>query len=347
MQSKISLLSLAVQASLAFSIPRPYTCPSISGNKTIDAYQLYPENVDFDTRRCLVYSSVLYNATAVAWDPYRGKIVHTFEAPGLSGNPLLHSSGVRVDTLDRLSVVIDAGAAFDTGGQNIEGDNLLVKFDLVDNSLLWRANLTNATSGVYGGFQDSESDDEGNTFVLGTFPSSLIKVSADGKSVVPWYLVKPASHTIHGFSGISRKGDTLFVTDNTDGQLYKFDIKASKGKPVRVPTSKDNKALGQNLDGLHLPSLYAGTVLLVSDNANGTVVLRSSNGKWKSAENLGTIPNPYLSQGGFTVASVQISDSIYAVTEFFGDAINGTLPGNRTSFPLRDITEEVETLLRA
>ncbi|KAF4337106.1 trichothecene biosynthesis [Fusarium beomiforme] len=152
MQSKISLLSLAVQASLAISIPRPYTCPSISGNKTIDAYQLYPENGDFDTRRCLMYSSVLYNTTAVAWDPSRGEIVHTFEAPGLSGNPLFHSSGVRVDTLDRLSVVVNSGAAFDTGGQNIQGDNFLLKFDLVDKSLLWRANLTTATDGVYGGF---------------------------------------------------------------------------------------------------------------------------------------------------------------------------------------------------
>lgn len=59
MQSKISVLGLAVQASLAISIPRPCTCPSISGNKTIDAYQLYPENVDFDTRRCLLYSRLV------------------------------------------------------------------------------------------------------------------------------------------------------------------------------------------------------------------------------------------------------------------------------------------------
>lgn len=59
MQSKITLLGLAVHASLAFSIPRPYTCPSISGNKTIDAYQLYPENVDFDTRRCVVYTRLV------------------------------------------------------------------------------------------------------------------------------------------------------------------------------------------------------------------------------------------------------------------------------------------------
>ncbi|KAF4337105.1 trichothecene biosynthesis [Fusarium beomiforme] len=150
-----------------------------------------------------------------------------------------------------------------------------------------------------------------------------------------------------GFSGIARKGDTLFVTDSSDGQLYRFDIKASKGKPVHVPTSKDDKPLGQMLDGLQLPPLYAGTVLLVSLGANGTTVLRSSNGKWESAENLGSIPNPYSSQGGYAVSSVQISDSIYVVTEFFGDAINGTLPGNRTSFPLRDITEEVGALLRA
>ncbi|KAF9771685.1 hypothetical protein IL306_010672 [Fusarium sp. DS 682] len=350
MYSKISVLGLAVQAGLAVAIPRPYTCPPISGNKTIEAYQLYPENVDFDTRRCLLYSSVLYNSTAVAWDPYRNEVVHTFKVPGLSGDPLLHASGVRVDPLDRLSVIIDAGAAFDTGGKDIKGDNFLVKFDLVDNSLLWKANLTEAWDGIYGGAQDSECDDAGNTFVIGTFPSSILKVSADGKSVDPWYLSKPANHSIQGFAGIARKDDMLLVTDNTDGQLYKFDMKDAKGKPVHVPLSKgdssDSKVISPSLDGLHLPSLYAGTVLLASDDNNGTVVLRSSNGKWTSAEKLGTIPNPFVNQGGFTVASVQIAESIYAVTEFFGDAVNGR-PGNRTAFPLRDITKEIETLLNA
>ncbi|KAG5657781.1 hypothetical protein KAF25_007814 [Fusarium avenaceum] len=350
MLSKMVLGSLAIQAGLASPLSRPLSCAPVSGNKTIDAYQLYPENVDFDTRRCVLYSSVLYNATAVAWDPYQNKILHTFEAPGLSGDPLLHASGVRVDPLDRLSVIIDAGASFDTAGQNTSGDNFLVKYDLRDNSLLWRANLTNVTGGVYSGYQDSECDEAGNTFVLGTFPSSLIKVSADGKSAIPWYLVEPANHTIHGFSGIVRKDDFLVVNDNTDGQLYRFDIRASKGKPVHIPVSKDGSSdsepIGQNLDGIHLPQLYAGTVLLVSDNVNGTVVLRSSNGKWEFAENLGTIPNPLVSQGGFTVASVQISDSLYAVSEFFGDAVDG-VQGNRTAFPLRDITKEVEALLKA
>ncbi|KAF4341543.1 trichothecene biosynthesis [Fusarium beomiforme] len=347
MLSKISVLGLAAQAGLAFSIPRPYTCPPISGNKTIDAYQLYPENADFDTRRCLLYTSVLYNSTFVAWDPYREEIVHTFKVPGLSGDSLLHGSAVRVDPLDRLSVVIDAGSAFDTSGKDISGDNFLVKFDLVDKSLLWKANLTEVYGGVYGGAQDTESDDAGNTYVIGSFPSSILKVSADGKQIDPWYLSKPANHSIQGFGGIARKGDMLLVTDNTDGQLYKFDMKDAKGKPVHVPLSgSDSKVVSSALDGLHLPSLYAGTVLLASDDSNGTVVLRSSNGKWASAEKLGTIPNPYLSQGGFTVASVQIAESIYSVTEFFGDAVNGR-PGNRTTFPLRDITKEIETLLNA
>ncbi|KAJ4258106.1 hypothetical protein NW762_008246 [Fusarium torreyae] len=347
---KIILGSLAIQTCLASPLSQPLSCAPVSGNKTINAYQLYPENVYFDTRRCVMYSSVLYNATAVAWDPYKNEINHIFEAPGLSGDPLLHASGVRVDSLDRLSVIIDAGAAFDTNGENTEGDNLLVKYDLRDNSLLWQANLTNVTGGVYSGYQDSESDEAGNTFVLGTFPSSLIKVSADGKSATPWYLLEPADHTIRGFTAIVRKEDFLVVSDSSDGKLYRFDARASKGTPVHIPiTNADgsaDKSLGSLLDGINMPSLYTGTVLLVSENKNGTIVLRSSDGKWESAENLGTIPNPFFGDGGYSVASVQIADSIYAVPEFFGDAVDGN-PGNRAEFPLWDITPKLEELLKS
>jgi hypothetical protein len=77
MLSKMVLGSLAIQAGLASPLSRPLTCAPVSGNKTIDAYQLYPENVDFDTRRCIVYSrfvtpkliamrSILYIAPAVS-----------------------------------------------------------------------------------------------------------------------------------------------------------------------------------------------------------------------------------------------------------------------------------------
>lgn len=280
------------------------------------------------------------------YDPYSNAIVKTLEVPGLSGDALLHSSGVKVDPRDRLSIVIDAGASFDTGGQAISGDNFLIKYSLQQGLVLWKTNLTALTDGVYSGFQDVEHDEYGNTFVLGTFPSSLIRVSADGNDAVPWYLVTPPDHTIQGFTGLVNIGNYLVVADNTNGQLYRFDIRASKGVPVKIPLSSGDSPIGLHLDGVFLPPRYSDKVMLVSDNAKGTIVLRSSDGKWETAENLGTIPNSFLSQGGSTVATLQIGESIYSVIEFFGDEkVAGTLAGNRTRFPLLDISHEIQQLL--
>ncbi|KAG7110497.1 Trichothecene biosynthesis protein 14 like [Verticillium longisporum] len=342
-----SFWSFPLSAGLALSSCLPKGCPEVKGDLTIDSFQLYPENTDFDAKRCVAYFSVLYNATVAVYDPNKNVVVKTLTVPGLSGNPLLHSSGVQVDPRDRLSIVIDAGSSFDTGGQNISGVNFLVKYGLKDDRVLWKANLTAVTNGVYSGYQDIEHDELGNTFVLGTFPSSIIRVSADGKQATPWYLATPPDHTVHGYSGIVNIGKSLIVSDNTDGQLYKFDIRAQRGTPVRIPLSSGDGPIGLNLDGAYLPPRYSDKVLLISDNVNGTYVLRSSDGKWNTAENLGVVPNSLLSEGGTTVASLQIGESIYTVTEFFGDArVPGTLAGNRTSFPLIDITSQVESLLK-
>lgn len=256
-------------------------------------------------------------------------------------------SGVKVDPLGRLSIVVDAGAAFDTAGQDISGDNFLVKYSLEEDRVLWQQNLTALTDGVYSGYQDIEHDAAGNTFVLGTFPSSLIRVSADGAVAEPWYLVSPPDHTVHGITGLVSIGNTLVVADNKDGQLYRYDLAAEQGTPTLIPLSTGNVSIGHELDGAVLPPKYDSKVLLVSDNSDGTIVLRSDDG-WATAQNLGTIPNSLLGEGGSTVAALQMGDSIYSVTEFFGDdKVAGTLAGNRTSFPLLDITDKVEGLLRA
>ena len=44
--------------------------------------------------------------------------------------------------------------------------------------MLWRVNLTALSGGRYGGFNDVAHDGAGNTFVCGTFPSSIVKVGA-------------------------------------------------------------------------------------------------------------------------------------------------------------------------
>jgi hypothetical protein len=90
---------------------------------------------------------------------------------------------------------------------------------------------------------------------------------------------------------------------------------------------------------LDLPPKYNNTVLLLAVPASGVEVLRSKDDLWDAAEGLGHIPN--VIPAGNVTAVVQIGNRIYMNEEFFGDA----QPGNRTSFPYVDITEEVENLL--
>ncbi len=75
--------------------------------------------------------------------------------------------------------------------------------------------------------------------------------------------------------------------------------------------------------------------------------LRSKDGQWKAAEHLGTVPlNKTLTKEGMTPAAVQIGDSLFMVIEYFSDAVvAGTTAGNRTRFPMVDITKEVSALL--
>ncbi|KAE8327503.1 hypothetical protein BDV39DRAFT_214965 [Aspergillus sergii] len=318
-------------------------CPSLTGNITVDAYQLYPEHADFNENDCLVYLS-----TVAVYDPYKKRIVDTIQLPGLSGDPTLHMSGVVVDPQGLLSVIVDAGAAFDTQGQDISGDNFLVKVDPGHGQVLWRKNLTEVTNGVYGGYQDAAHDSHGNTFVVGTFPASIVKVGPNGATAIPWYLQPQPNQTVPGLSGLAAKGDILLGTDGSDGQLYRFNMTEKMGHKIHVPLKGSNATrIGNSLDGILLPKQFNGTVLLVSDTTDGTVVLRSADGLWTSAEMVGTVPNLYASQDGFSVDNVEIGGSLYSVTEFFLDEkVPGTLAGNRTQFPLVDITQQVLRLLK-
>ncbi|KAB8212990.1 hypothetical protein BDV33DRAFT_185696 [Aspergillus novoparasiticus] len=323
-------------------------CRAFSGNITVNAYQLYPEHADLNRDDCLVYLSALYKTSVAVYDPYKNQVVDNIDLPGMSGDPSLHLSGVVVDAQGLLSVIVDAGAAFDTEGQNIAGDNFLVKVDPVRGEVLWRKNLTEVTNGVYGGFQDAAHDTHGNTFVVGTFPSSIIKVDANGSTAIPWYLQPQPNQTVHGLTGLAVKGNTLLATDASDGQLYRFNMADKMGHKVHVPFQGNQTAgIGSGVDGILLPSQFNGTVLLVSDNTDGTVVLRSSDGLWTSAEVLGTVPNAYGSQNGFTVDNVEIGGSLYSVIEWFlDDKVPGSLAGNRTQFPIVDITKDVLALLK-
>ncbi|KZL87142.1 tri14-like protein [Colletotrichum incanum] len=323
-------------------------CPPFKkGSFTIQQYQLYPENADWDAENCIVYFGSLFNASVAVYDPYMDKVVDILMFSGITHNPSLHIGGVQVDPHTKLvSIVVDAAAPFNTGGQDVSGDNFIIKYDAAKKRALWNKNITAVSKGQYAGFQDIEHDLHGNTYIVGSFPGTILKVDREGSAVVPWYLPAKIDHTKFGFAGLAAAGNVLLSNNNDDSQIYRFDMKAEKGCPVLVPRTPN--ATMAMTDAIYLPSRYDGKVLLVAENTKGITVLRSRDASWQSAEHLGTVPNnSSAAQGGTVTAAVQIGDNLYMVEEFFADSpVSGSTAGSRTDFPMVDITLQVEELLK-
>ncbi|KAI1074904.1 hypothetical protein F5B20DRAFT_425300 [Whalleya microplaca] len=329
-------------------------CPPFNnGTITVDSYQLYPENADFDQNQCLLYFGSLFNASVVVYDPYKAETVVLIEFPGVTRSKTYHVGGVAWDPYTNLiSILIDSAVPHETLDHQISGDDYILRYDPATQELVWFLNITEVSQGLYGGQQDVEHDSRGHVYVLGTYPGSILRVEPDGSAIKPWYLPEVIDHRVAGLTGFAATGDILLASDaenNTasGGQIYRFDMAADKGTPVLVPKTPDT--IITSLDAIYLPPKYGGTVLLVSEHERGVSVLRSKDGKWESAEYLGRVPNdPSLDAGALVTAPVEIAGSLYMVEEWFSDPIvNGTVAGNRTEFPLVDITSEVEKLLAA
>lgn len=270
--------------------------------------------------------------------------MHSF--PGVTLVKEFHVGGVAWDQHSGLaSVIIGQGNAFETSGANISGDNFIAKYDPHAAKFLWNLNITAVTQGVYGGFNDIAHDPAGNTYFCGTFPSSILKVDAEGTAVIPWHLPETVNHTIRGYSGIASHENTIIVLDSGTGKLFRFDATAAKGTPVPVAHVPEEPIVRG--DAIRLPLKYGGRVLLIAQHLRGVAVLRSPDASWTTAEYLGLIPNdPSLPEGALTTSVTQISDRIFTVTDWFSDPIvPGTVAGNKTSFPMVDITDQIEVLL--
>ncbi|KAI0534691.1 hypothetical protein GGR58DRAFT_481933 [Xylaria digitata] len=357
---------------------RPKRCPPFNnGTINIAAYQLYPENVDFDEQSCLLYIGSLYNASVVVYDPYKASIVSTIELLNITRTPPFHIGGVAWDPYasnratkepaDEITILVDAAAAHETAGRDVSGDNYILRWDAAAQKALWSVNLTSVTQGRYGGPQDIEHDEQGNIYVLGTYPGTLLRIPSDGSSVDEWLVPRPSDrnktidHAVVGYTGLAAvDGSTLLVADARNhsadgGALYRFDMSAAKGTPITVPISyprKYSSAVIRPGDAIYLPPKYGSRVLLIAEHDAGVSVLRSRDEKgkksWHSAEFLGRIPNSpeIAASGGLVTAAVEIAGSVFMIEEWFSDPlVPGTSAGNRTSFPLFDITAQLDALV--
>ncbi|KAF1980207.1 hypothetical protein BU23DRAFT_562605 [Bimuria novae-zelandiae CBS 107.79] len=354
MHLSTSVLTTALAATAVTAHPgsRSNRKPLFKGDFTIDQYQLYPENADYDFNSGKLYIGQLWNASLGIYDPYT-KEHEVVEFPGISHNPMLNMGGVGVDKRTGLvSLVANGPLEFPTNGANIAGDRWLISYDpkakkesgqirqVQPPAEKKAATLTEPT----GGFQDVEQDPAGNTLVVGSFPGTLTKVSKNGKTVTPWYLPATINSTNRGIGGIAASGWTLLAYGDASGALWKFDMRAPKGVPAVVPISGNHSFAPS--DAIYLPPKYNAKVLLVAESAAGTAVFKSED-SWTTAEYKGTVPLPKLDLGTALVAPVQVGDGIYQVFAYFGDVGLGGrgTAGNRTQFPFYDISEEVDELV--
>ncbi|KAI3321666.1 hypothetical protein HD806DRAFT_545864 [Xylariaceae sp. AK1471] len=367
------LLAVVSANSLRASSP----CPPINnGTVTINSYQLYPENADFDRSSCLLCTLIytipdigaLYNASVVVYDPYKDTVVSTLEFPHITRTSPFHIGAVAWDRYndngnDEITILVDAAPAHETAGRDVSGDNYILRYSATSNKLLWSVNLTATTKGRYGGPQDIEHDYYRNIFVLGTYPGTIIRVAAGGRRVDEWYVPPINTTEAVGYTGLAAvSGDMLLVTDARNnsaegGALYTFNMSEKKGTPKRIPIV-NGRPLDTNIsylihpaDAIYLPPKYDNGVLLVAEHGAGVSVLHSvimAGTRWRSAAFLGRIPNPpdVAASGAIVTGAVEIAGRVFMIEEWFTDAlVPGTSAGNRTLFPLVDITDQLDALI--
>ncbi|KAH7493687.1 hypothetical protein FOMA001_g163 [Fusarium oxysporum f. sp. matthiolae] len=300
----------------------------------------------------------IYNASIVVWDPYSSSIQRVISLPGISHSGLEASdkrlSGTVIDsTNDVLSAVVQADEFFLSGGNDVSGDNFVVKVDL-NTFAVKKINLTTTTKGQYGAFIDIDNGLSGDLYVNGGYPSSILHIDCKDK-VSPFYVREPTTAPRpFGFGGVVRVGDNLIASDNTNYQLVRFTIHSGNSSPVVIPQTNYHNFSGGG--SLSLPHKYGGKVLLMAEdilakNTTGVSVFNSMDG-WETAKFLGFIesidrklepPSVAISQ----TTAREIGDRIYSSVLFYDNKINPSMAGNRTDFALRDITDSVDSLLQA
>ncbi|KAK4236412.1 hypothetical protein C8A03DRAFT_45591 [Achaetomium macrosporum] len=343
------------------------SCPPLPrGDVIAPSYQLYPENADWDPVLCRVWLGAVWNATAVRYNPYTNTVESILEFPGISHTGSLHIGGVAWDpyfnkvkgeegkTRHVISILVNSARPWATDGRDITGERGLIKYDVGRGEVLWEVNVTDVSRDRYGGFQDIERDRWGRTYIVGTWPGTILRVGRDGHGLREWLVPDPLPAIPQkGYSGLAvvreTGGDTMLAVDG-DGRLYRFDLREDqdRGTPVNVPIRPE--VLYNDTDAIYLPPMYGGRVLLVASLFSGIQVLRSKDRSWKTAEYLGTIPIPtgrLYERANVVVASVQMgSSSVFMVLGWNDPLVSGIVPGNRTQFPFPNITAKIDALLK-
>lgn len=294
------------------------------------------------------------------YDPYQNT-TEIVDLPGITSLSTPDYTEYHLDGIDYDSstgdIYIAAGAAtaFTSTASgnylnaNFTGPNRILRYDPRQKQVTAEFDLSEAqrdyqeiTGNLTNGFQDMAEDCEGNSYVIGTFGNSIVKIEAGTGDVNLWY-TPPTYDKTYGFGGVFYQDEKLVVSDTVSGGLVTFDTTAEMAEPTYVALSglpSDYRPL--MADGLYAPRKYGGRIALWSDDFNGTSVYGSNDG-WTTATYLGLVLNDDpAAKGSFATATFEIGARIFASVEFF----QFQLPVQpKKSFPILDITDEIEKIV--
>lgn len=313
--------------------------------------------------------SANYNATVLVLDPYTGA-TRTIEFPGISHtNDTLHVAGVEYHApTHSMFFTVDGPLPWYSLGADLSGDDYLIRYDLSTESVVWTADLNPvkddllAKTGLRSsGFQDSAVDVWGNNYLTIAYGNAIAKVDLDGNVGTYSFTPEETLSTAAGYLGIVAPigSGKVIVSDALSAGFVSFDLRnnLTTGSPVAV-TLTNPEAVPANFsldcDGLIAPKAYSNTVLLCSNNFFGTlgvVTVWRTEDEFDSVTYLGLVDNQEVAgefaAGSVPVTSFEMPGSVYFLEQFFFDGGVPSIVGNRTTFPLVDVTSRVANIVNS
>lgn len=329
--------------------------------------------------------SANYNSTVLVYDPY-DKTYEILTFDGITNTDPFHISGVDYDaSTQHMLFSANSGTPFVATGANMSGANYVIRWDTNAHSVAYQADLAPFAAALptaadgsglsAGGFQDFASDARGNAYVPTCFHVPAIARITPSGDVSPWYVGAPVPATTGAdgtasypylFLGVVHDAAAaqLVVAASHLGVFQTFALGDGEGEgecedatPAPVPANvtmrgrpADGSYPGLGCDGLLNPARYGGRVLLCSELPLQGITLWATTDGFASVDYLGLVPDNStadIATWGSPTATVEIGRTLYISHEYFHDMNVWNAPGNRSTFPLVDITAEVDALVTA
>ncbi|PWN41737.1 hypothetical protein IE81DRAFT_157972 [Ceraceosorus guamensis] len=324
----------------------------------VNIKNLEPEDRVYDVTRRVYYQSNLYKGRIAAQTKDGAKF--NVEIPGVSssGNGAQQMAGLsldsRKDAKALYAVAKDAGAFRFDGSQSKTGPCSFHKFNLpVDASSkpAWSVYFDDvqkqfqAQNGVrpFGNVASAQGTDGSSYVIFALGAPAIAKVSADGKTVTPWYYEAPNGSQRPGFTGVTYVPEgNLIVAFGGPRPLtaFKLDGNPAKGAPI---FTRINGNFG-SLDGTEkiktFPSLNGSGSRLVGAKTPNVYAFTSTDNYASASFKTFSRPEIASSEYGLTSITEGIYGGIrnlYASGAYFGNGAKG----GRTNFPMYHLDDAI------